>query len=186
MLTIPFEHRQLQQQNISEKEQRPKIDSASPVRSNVSSNMISNQQSKSVTKSSNSDSDPELNRNNSNKQDLFEANRKQNIIEPKPLASQPRRPAIKQVHRVRISSVVEDIETKQHFKLDGMPKRNEEENDFNNDDNEDAQEESSDEKNKPYELTRPMKSDSRPETENILRNVQQVPVIPADHQPKVK
>ncbi len=119
---------------------------------------------------------------NSNDQDLIETNRKQSKCEP---VSRSRRSAIKQVHRVRISSVVEDIETKQHFKLGDVSKQNEEENNFNDDDNEDAEEESSDEKNKPYELTRPIKLEYKPETENNLRNVQQTPVISVDHQPKV-
>lgn len=136
----------------------------------------SNQQLKQVNKSNNSDSDTEFHRN---KQDLIEANKKQNKIESLP--TDFKKPVHKTTHRVRISSVVQDIETKEHFQLEQTPKRSSEYDD-------EEEDQSSDETHKPYELTKPIKNipviNYEPEEVKVNRNKVDPPVVP-NHQPKV-
>ena len=62
----------------------------------------------------------------------------------------------RQVHRVRISSVVEDIETKQYIRLGSDSKISNYNHSDNDDENDDDQ--SSDENKKAYELTKPIKN----------------------------
>jgi len=87
----------------------------------------------------------------------------QNNSEPVQLVSSNQRRSgnQRQVHRVRISSVVEDIETKQYIRLGSDSKISSNNNNTNNhSDNEDENDDdqSSDENKKAYELTKPIKN----------------------------
>jgi len=85
----------------------------------------------------------------------------QNNSEPVQLVSSNQRRSgnQRQVHRVRISSVVEDIETKQYIRL-GSDSKISSNNNNNHSDNEDENDDdqSSDENKKAYELTKPIKN----------------------------
>jgi hypothetical protein len=100
----------------------------------------------------------------------------------------------RQVHRVRISSVVEDIETKQYIRLGSDSKINSSSSSNNNNnhsDNEDENDDdqSSDENKKAYELTKPIKNLNYNDFDDDNNNNEAAAIIktPAvgSHQPKI-
>ncbi len=126
----------------------------------------------------------------------------QNNSEPVQLVSSNQRRSgnQRQVHRVRISSVVEDIETKQYIRLGSDSKISSNNNNTNNhSDNEDENDDdqSSDENKKAYELTKPIKNlnynDFDDDNDNNNNNEAAAPLPPPfvktpavlSHQPKI-